>query len=393
MVGFMRAIHDNKLLAMEFWRIVSAMTDEDCAEMSPTECVNQVILEVTAKGVTGQSVAGVMAAGRGPRGAMSELASLLAGEDIGSPVVNEPPRVEVVEVKDDIRRKDFGKESVDTSELKAARTAKPVKSAKDPAEGVYFKYSKLIQYATDHPEESFWEKDIKDTREPGDSKPRIDARIDARDAPRDRRDESNGNGSRYAEFLKDGADATEPEVKPDPRRKATIGYPAVPPSLWQYQDTYQDKVREESRQALANPTNPIPILPPPVNATYHAAPPVAAAPPAQVAAFPNVEAVEKDPMEALIPLSLVVASYRRRMRIGLWIIVIVAIGCGMVSGAMLACGYGAEYWWKFESWMRRQRHNPHAITQNVSPRVDGSLFAGIRDSGRLQIRLNDPTRS
>ena len=86
--------------------------------MSPTECVNQVILEVTAKGVTGQSVAGVMAAGRGPRGAMSELASLLAGEDIGSPVVNEPPRVEVVEVKDDIRRKDFGKESVAPSDTR-----------------------------------------------------------------------------------------------------------------------------------------------------------------------------------------------------------------------------------------------------------------------------------
>src|SRR5579864_1271614 len=102
MVGFIRAIRDNKLLAMEFWRIVSAITDEDCAGMTSTECVNQVILEMIAQGVTGQSVAGILAAGRGPRGAMSELASLLEGEDIGSPVIDEPPRVEVVEVKDDI---------------------------------------------------------------------------------------------------------------------------------------------------------------------------------------------------------------------------------------------------------------------------------------------------
>ena len=210
------------------------------------------------------------------------------------------------------------------------------------------------------------------------------------DPPRDRRNESDGNGSRYAEFLKDDAAAAEPEVKPDPRRKATTGYPAIPPSLWQYEDSYHEKVREESRQALANP---IPLLPPPVNATYHAPPPVAAAPPpATIAGLPAAETVETEPIEAMIPLWLVVASYRRRMRIGLWIIVIVAIGCGMVSGAMLACGYGAQYWWKFDSWMRRQRHNPHAISQNISPRVDDSHFVRTQNNGdRLRVRLGTLT--
>ncbi len=111
-VAFMRAIQENKLLAMEFWKIVGEITDEECGSGS-TETVNQVILEVIAKSVTDLDVAGVMAAGRGPGGALNELASMLAGEDVGSPVVEPPPQVEAAESKADVYSNDPGRESSD----------------------------------------------------------------------------------------------------------------------------------------------------------------------------------------------------------------------------------------------------------------------------------------
>jgi hypothetical protein len=136
------------------------------------------------------------------------------------------------------------------------------------------------------------------------------------------------------------------------------------------------------------------VAPIAATAPVQAAPIVAAAPAAAIPTVDNVEGVEPDRTEAMIPLSLVVESYRRRMRAGMWIVVILAIGCGMVMGAMLACGYGSQYWWQFDSWVRRNRYSSHDKSQNLAPRVNGSLAAGIGGNGDgLRIQLSSTTTS
>jgi hypothetical protein len=358
MVAFMRAIHENKLLAMEFWRIVGSITDEECGSGS-TETVNQLILEVIAKSVTDLDVAGVMAAGRGPGGALIELASMLAGEDVCSPVAEVQP-VEAIESKDDVYGKgsvkdsvkDSGKESADALGQRATKAVKPI-PIKAAGDGVYFKYSKFVHYGKDDVVEGIdkYSERFKDAGEAGDAKPRIDAR-----------DAWSGNGGetpvadntdiKHAEFLKSG---TESDVAKDTRSKAT-SYPTVPASLWQYEETFRQRLRverEESWQTILEkftvvvPAAPVPAVVKPVE--------VPPAPPPETGWIPT--------------------------KMSTWILVILMLSTGMVSGLLLARGYGSLYWREFDYWMIRHRTSKHANAPNNVGVPNGALVASMKDNG------------
>jgi hypothetical protein len=379
MVAFMRAIHENKLLAMEFWRIVGDITDEECGSGS-VETVNQVILGVIAKSVTDLDVAGVMAAGRGPGGALIELASMLAGEDVGSPLVaaEAPPPVEAIESRADVYSKGSGKDSDNESGKESwgsfgLRTPKPVKVIKTAGDGAHPKYSKLVQYETDDVVESFdkYSRRFNDAGEVVDDRPRIKARsvearnVDARNVDArnvDARNAWTGNGgempvesdtsSKYAEFLKS-------DVAKD--TAGHLNYPVIPASLWQYKETFRERLRverEESWQAILDRFTVVTPL---------AIPAVVKA----VVARPDV------PMETgWIP-----------KRISTWILVILMLSTGMVSGMLLA-RYGSTYWREFDYWMIRHKMSMHAYTPNTVGDRDGSMVASTQNYGEgLRIRL------
>jgi TonB family protein len=96
LAGFMRTLKENSHLAMDFWSVVALMS-EDGSTVGPE--VNR-LLAVIVEGVTGRTVAEVRAAGQGPRQAVSELVSLLAGEDIWSPVRKGVKRAEKLPIED-----------------------------------------------------------------------------------------------------------------------------------------------------------------------------------------------------------------------------------------------------------------------------------------------------
>jgi TonB family protein len=79
---FMRVLKDDKHLAMDFWSVVALMSEEGSV-VGPEP---NRLLEVIVEGVTGRRVAEVVATGAVQRQSVSDLASLLAGEDIWSPV-------------------------------------------------------------------------------------------------------------------------------------------------------------------------------------------------------------------------------------------------------------------------------------------------------------------
>jgi TonB family protein len=113
LAGFVQALDGNKHLAMDFWSLVGRMSET--AGPSPTgaaasgpaapeqaevtrasaavedvsdgRTANGRMLETIVEGVTGQSVADVIAAGGAARRSVGDLASLLAGEDIYAPEV------------------------------------------------------------------------------------------------------------------------------------------------------------------------------------------------------------------------------------------------------------------------------------------------------------------
>jgi hypothetical protein len=72
---FMRALHDDKGLAMSFWSLMAKLHD---LEQGSSESM----LEAVAEGVTGCSVVEVHAAGGEPRRLIKQMAAMLAGEDV-----------------------------------------------------------------------------------------------------------------------------------------------------------------------------------------------------------------------------------------------------------------------------------------------------------------------
>jgi TonB family protein len=84
--GFLRALEENKHLAMDFWAIVARMTDEEGmragGQVSPSHVLNARTLEGIVLGVTNCSVAEVITSSGEPSRALGKLASLLAGEDL-----------------------------------------------------------------------------------------------------------------------------------------------------------------------------------------------------------------------------------------------------------------------------------------------------------------------
>jgi TonB family protein len=97
---FIRALKDNKHLAMDFWSVVAQMS----AETSVVGPEPHRLLEVIVEGVTGRTVAEVIGVGSAQRQAINDLASLLAGEDIWNPVGKSSKREETRWVEDSTKR-------------------------------------------------------------------------------------------------------------------------------------------------------------------------------------------------------------------------------------------------------------------------------------------------
>ncbi len=94
---FMRALDNDKLLAMNFWSLVVKITDQISDQLSAHEIgSNQPLLEAIARGVTGRSVAEVEAGGGEPKWLIQQMAAMLAGEDIKIPPAGQiPPSVQI----------------------------------------------------------------------------------------------------------------------------------------------------------------------------------------------------------------------------------------------------------------------------------------------------------
>ena len=78
LVTFMRALHENKHLAMDFWSLVARLTKENADGATEPDWLLQAIVE----GVTGHSVAEISAAPGAQRLLVRKLANLLAGQDL-----------------------------------------------------------------------------------------------------------------------------------------------------------------------------------------------------------------------------------------------------------------------------------------------------------------------
>jgi hypothetical protein len=94
---FMRALDNDKLLAMNFWSLVVKITDQISAELSAQEIAsNQQLLEAIARGVTRRSVAELEGGGGEPKWLIQQMAAMLAGEDIQiPPTIQIPPSVHI----------------------------------------------------------------------------------------------------------------------------------------------------------------------------------------------------------------------------------------------------------------------------------------------------------
>jgi len=86
LVGFMRALHENKHLAMDFWSTVARLTKERRGWVTEPDWLLIAIIE----GVTGQSVAVATASPGAQRLLVRKLASMLAGQDVPSPAEEDP---------------------------------------------------------------------------------------------------------------------------------------------------------------------------------------------------------------------------------------------------------------------------------------------------------------
>lgn len=76
--GFLRALHRNKHLAMDFWSLVVRISEEETSGSVDPDWLLAVIVE----GVTGWNVAKLVASNTPDTPHLNELASMLAGEDL-----------------------------------------------------------------------------------------------------------------------------------------------------------------------------------------------------------------------------------------------------------------------------------------------------------------------
>jgi TonB family protein len=83
LADFMRALDRNKHLAMDFWSLVVRISSEERGGSVDPDWLLAVIVE----GVTGWNVATLRAAGTPETKQVTELAHMLAGEDVHSPVL------------------------------------------------------------------------------------------------------------------------------------------------------------------------------------------------------------------------------------------------------------------------------------------------------------------
>jgi hypothetical protein len=90
LAAFMRALNDDKCLAMNFWSLMARMHDLEQGS-------NEKLLEAIAEGVAGCSVVEVHAAGGEPRRLMKQMAAMLAGEDIDLSEIAQAPAAAVRE--------------------------------------------------------------------------------------------------------------------------------------------------------------------------------------------------------------------------------------------------------------------------------------------------------
>jgi TonB family protein len=78
LASFLRALNENKHLAMNFWSVVARMTEKEAVgETNPNW-----LLEAIIEGVTGRTVAEINTVGPAYRMLVKKLASILAGEDV-----------------------------------------------------------------------------------------------------------------------------------------------------------------------------------------------------------------------------------------------------------------------------------------------------------------------
>jgi TonB family protein len=138
--GFMGALHENKHLAMDFWALVARMSEEESGPFSSQSCepAADQMLEVIVVGVTGRNVAEIAAGGSEQKQLVGKLASMLAGEDVQSPVVES---VSSVESDKDIDNKGadglrigFAEEAAPPpTQLRSPVPPAPVRSQPEPA--------------------------------------------------------------------------------------------------------------------------------------------------------------------------------------------------------------------------------------------------------------------
>ena len=81
LVGFMRALNENKQFAMHFWSLVSRLSQQSHDAENP-----EWLLAALVEGVTAKPLAEVREAGPAHRVLVTRLAKMLAGEDVQEPV-------------------------------------------------------------------------------------------------------------------------------------------------------------------------------------------------------------------------------------------------------------------------------------------------------------------
>src|SRR5690242_293095 len=84
LVGFMRALNENKQFAMNFWSLVARLSAQQSDAGNP-----EWLLAAIVQAVTTMPLAEVRAAGPAHRVLVMRLAKMLAGEDIQEPILDQ----------------------------------------------------------------------------------------------------------------------------------------------------------------------------------------------------------------------------------------------------------------------------------------------------------------
>jgi TonB family protein len=124
LAGFMRALHDNKHLAMNFWSVVARMSERPAPEANGPDWMLAAIVEA----VTGLPLEEVREAGPAHRLVVSRLASMLAGEDVQTPVEEMP--AETVQKFDAASQRAKAARSPDPSDEPLLKPRSPARKAR-----------------------------------------------------------------------------------------------------------------------------------------------------------------------------------------------------------------------------------------------------------------------